>query len=387
MSKKITIPLKSNILTKNGYINVESLTLKKKFTNENAPINFKVLDKNNKLITATYLESCDENIYKVKTFTGNTFYVTSNTNLLCLTVDGNLEKKNILDIFQTDEIVSKVGDAISDSKELITEEDAYLLGYFYSINFSNLIKTTDETIYIPTSSSNFELVRDIIMNKFDVTSKGKDLYIYNSNININNFILQYNFNKNQIPNIIKESSLDIQISFIRGFYDVFTSFEKNSIRKENINDFFFNDLLLLLKNLGIIAEKRNEFIIRGEEVLNYYNLIGFYNLEYEDEVLGFTLNAEDFYTINALKKITQRFYKTVSNKDKELNDDFEYTRDNIESLLELDGDKELKEIIKGLIQENICYDRIDSIDVLPSQKCIVLEVSEDDTFIIDSLII
>lgn len=385
--KQITIPFKSNILTKNGYLNVESLTLKKKLTLENAPINFKVLDKNNKQITTTYLSFEDKNIYKVKTLTGNIFYITEDTNLLCLTMEGKIVNKTIREILPTDEIISKVGDNISDSKELLTEEDAYLLGYFYSINFSELIKTEDEKIYIPTNNSTFENMRDIIINKFDVCCEEKKLYIYNSNININNYILQYNFNKNQIPDLIKESTINIQTSFIQGFYDVFTILEKNTIKKEINNDFFYNDLLLLLKNLGIIAEKNTEFIIRGEEIINYYNLIGFSNVDYENKMLTFNLSKEDFYIINSLKKITQEFYKTVSNKKIELTEDFEYTRNNIENLLTLDGDEELKNIIRPLIQENICYDRIDTIEILANQKCIVLEINSEDTIIIDSLII
>lgn len=385
--KQITIPFKSNILTKNGYLNVESLTLKKKLTLENAPINFKVLDKNNKQITTTYLFFEDKNIYKVKTLTGNIFYITEDTNLLCLTMEGKVINKTIREILPTDEIISKVGDNISDSKELLTEEDAYLLGYFYSINFSELIKTQDEKIYIPTNNSTFENIRDIIINKFDVCCEEKKLYIYNSNININNYILQYNFNKNQIPDLIKESNINIQTSFVQGFYDVFTILEKNTIKKEINNDFFYNDLLLLLKNLGIIAEKNTEFIIRGEEIINYYNLIGFSNVDYENKMLTFNLSKEDFYIINSLKKITQEFYKTVSNKKIELTEDFEYTRNNIENLLTLDGDEDLKNIIRPLIQENICYDRIDTIEILANQKCIVLEINSEDTIIIDSLII
>ena len=166
----------------------------------------------------------------------------------------------------------------------------------------------------------------------------------------------------------------------------------NSIVYENriIKDIYDNELLqqisLMLRNLGIIAEVDNyDLVISGQEIISFYNIIGTKNLKYEEEILNINLNETDFYEIENLKKICRDFFNTTDKLEIDI-DAFKFTRTNILKLIEKDGDLKLKNQIHSILSENICFDKIVSIEEIVTDY-LVMETCDIDTYIMNGFYI
>ena len=393
MSSKTCISQESFVLTKNGYINLKTLVESKGFDINNleasSEINTKICNKEGKLCLAKYLNNNGKKkLFRITSKTGIRIDATNEQNFYVLNENGFIISKKLKDLKVGDILLSRVGDKFANDKQLITPDEAYLLGIFYSL--ITLENPEEDYIKIKVSYTIKDKIKEILLNKFDVVEENEEISILNSKISIDVFKENFEYMNDYISGKVLSSNLNIQLEFLRGFFDVNTLFNNNRIEKEIFNKRLFFEILLLLKNLGIIAEIiDNTLVIRGKEIANFYNLVSFYNWEYDSLVTSFSISEEDFYVIPNIQNIVKAYYDSIEEKNKkiELNEDFQFNRDNILKILEMKGNKELKDLIKALVNENICYDTIISIEEIDKDFCFDFGfVNDNKTYLINSFI-
>lgn len=345
--------IKSYFLSKNGYIN--SLI--------NIPENFRV-NKNT-------------NCIKITTETGLNLIIEEGLSIKILTKEGKIDFKKAEELSVEDVCLTAVKSLLFSNNNSIEEKKAYIIGILYAFRIDN-------------ENLNFDLIKGSISDYI-----GDFLYRYLKVLSIPNkyslqvpidFIYKNNISKNEVPEFIFSGNKETQISFLRGFFDC------NSIIFENkiIKDLYSNELLqqisLMLKNLGIISEIDNyDIIISGQEIISFYNIVGTFNSDYEEEILNVSLKETDFYEILNLKQLCLDFYETTDKEDIDFKN-FKFTRTNILNLIKKDGDEKIKNKLKELLSENICFDRIVSIEKIISDSIVII-TCDIDTYIMNSFFI
>lgn len=394
MAEKKCISMDSYILTKKGYVKLENLIKNKNIDlnsiNSSYEINTRLCNKDGKLSTVKYLNNNGlKKLFKIKSSMGLEIEATLEHIFYVLNENGFIICKKLKELEPGDILLSRVGDRISNDKELISSDDAYLLGYLTSINFFDVINTKDNEIPLEISTSLIEKLKDILINKFDVIIEENKISIRNSKFTFDNLSQIYDLEKGKISNKVLNSNIDIQLEFLRGFFDTNTSFINNQIHKKIEENSLLIEISLMLKNIGIIPMvKDNTLIINGKEVINFYNYIGFYNYDYDEEITKFELQEKDFYVIPYIETMVKAYYNSVEIKDKKfnLNENFKYTRENVLDILSLKGNKELKELLKSLIDEHICYDEIKIIEETKKDYAFDFDLEENGSYIVNSFI-
>lgn len=394
MTKRKCISMDSYILTKKGYVKLENLIKNKNIDlnsiNSSYEINTRLCNKDGKLSTVKYLNNNGlKKLFKIKTSMGLEIEATMEHIFYVLNKNGFIICKKLKELEIGDILLSRVGDRICNDKELISSDDAYLLGYLTSIDFFKIINTKENEIALEIPSSLIDKLKDILVNKFDVVIEDNKIFIRNSKFTFDNIFQIYDLEKGRISTKVLNSNIDIQLEFLRGFFDTNTFFKNNEIHKTINEPSLLIEISLMLKNIGIIPMVKDDIlIINGKEVINFYNYIGFYNYEYDEEITKFELQEKDFYVIPYIETMVKAYYNSVEIKDKKfnLNESFKYTRENILEVLSLKGNKELKELLKSLIDEHICYDEIKSIEETKKDYTFDFDLEENGSYIVNSFI-
>ena len=386
--------LNSYILTKLGYkkiddiLNEKSISMEKE--NISQRINLNLCNKHGELEKVKYINNNGKmKVLLIKTETGIDLEAPINHIFYVLNKHGYFICKKAEELKDGDILISRNGDNFANEKPLITMNDAYLIGNLYSICFLELIKnTTGEYIEINLENENIKnLLAENLSEYLDISDIDENLYISNDYSKIKDFVNRYNINE-RISKLIVNSNIQTQRSFLKGFFDINSIIDNDSIKKEITNDSLIMEIQLMLKNMGIISKKKdNELIIKGREIIDFYNYIGFNNIDYEEAVLNINLNKSDFYIIPNIKELIESYYHSVENKTKRYDlRKFEYTRENILELLKMNGNEHLKNLILIVINENICYDKIVKIEKTDKKHVFDFDMIDTNTYIINSFI-
>ncbi len=333
------------------------------------------------LLTSDGYKDISEGILKktscreILTELGNVISVDDDLFIRTLGNSGEILFKKVSDLKIDDTIISEVNtNSFSEEDSFVDKKLSYLLGLLYSLNICYVGAT-------------FELEKNSVTNyiseyfyRYFETKFLEDkytLYIPEE------FIAKFNLNKDNIPDVILEGNKEIQESFIRGFFDINFFSSDRSIFKDGYSEEFLQQLSVLLKNLGIIAEVDNSTImISGEEIVNYYNIVGTKNDYLDEEFMNIKLEQDDFYQIEKIVDICKEFYESTD-KSIDFNEIF-FNRKDIERLVSMDGDEVLKTKIKTLLNNRFCFEKVVSISDITSKS---LDIDEDNEFIVNSFVI
>lgn len=316
----------------------------------------------------------DTSCKEILTELGNIFIADNSLNIRILSEEGDITFKKVSEIEAGDILISKINSNCFSDNSLIDEKLSYLLGILYALKISN----TRRTFTIPKSSiTNY--ISEYFYRYFETSLNFGD---YKFSVS-DDFLNKYNIDCVSIPKSVFEGTTQIQMSFLKGFFDINTTISEKMILKDFYNEKLLQQICLILKNFGIVPEIDNSsLIISGEEIIKYYNLIGTYNDDFEEELLLINLDSSDFYQIFNIESICRKFYETT---DKSINFDLMIlNRKNIEDLISLDGDEELKDKIRELISKEYCFEKVSIANNIVS-KSIGLDL--DGEYIINSFVV
>lgn len=330
---------------------------------ENIPENFRI-DKN---------KTC----LKILTETGMELVIDKEASLKLLNPNGKFEFKKANDLKVGDISVSSLKNFLFNNESCIENKKAYMIGLLYSYKIYE-----NNSIFSLVRNSVFDYIGEFLYRYFEF-KKERDIYtfiVHQDFINKNNILLD------TVPKFIFEGNKESQIYFLKGFFDTNSLIYENKIIKDIYDNTLLQQINLMLRNLGIIAEIDNyDLIISGQEIISYYNLIGTMNLDYEEEMLNINLTESDFYEIENLKGICKNFFETTDKLNIDL-DNFKFTRTNILKLLQKDGDKEIKLQIENVLFDNVCFDKIISIEEV-NVDYLVMKTCDVDVYIMNGFYI
>lgn len=311
---------------------------------------------------------------EILTELGNIFIADRNLKIQILTDKGDISFKNIEDLSTGDIIISRIDTQCFSEDKTIDLKLSYLLGLLYALKIS----PERYTFVIPRGSIT-DYISEYFYRYFNVSLVSGEYNI----VVPEDFINKYNINVFSIPLSIFEGTKDVEKSFLQGFFDINTVIADKMFLKDFYKEHLLQQIGLMLKNFGIVPEVDNSsLIISGEEIINYYNVIGTYNDAFEEELLCMNLDESDFYQIFNIEGICRAFYETT---DKSINFDLMLlNRKNIEKLIELDGDENLKEKIKILISDEYCFEKVLVANNIHSKS---LDIGEDGEYVINSFVI
>ena len=393
MSEKTCISLNSYVLTKTGYITLDNLVKNNNIDLSSKETSFevktKICNKDGKLASIKYLNNNGKKkLFKIKTATGIEVEATKEHIFYVLNENGFIVSKKLKNLNVGDILLSRAGDRISNDRRLITPDDAYALGFLQSIDFVSM--SDEDEIKIDVPDSILDRVKDILENYFDIIGfDDTTIYIKNRKDYLENFFEEFDFSNDYISKKILSSNIDIQLEYLRGFFDTNVLFEESSIAKKVLNRRLFIEIYLLLKNIGIIAILDDEnLVIKGREILNFYNQVGFYNYLYECNINNVTISEEDFFMIPYIQNIVKAYYDSIEIKDKKfiIDDNFKYTRENIEEIISNKGNKDLRNLLKTLISPNLCYEEIMEIIEIPRDYSFDFDLEENETYLVNSFL-
>lgn len=295
--------------TDKGLIPIAKITKNETELNTDNEINIKVNSMNDKVNTSKVLfNSGIHKIYEVKTEAGFSVKATSNHPLLTLTIDENKKPvyvwKTVENLKEGDyTVINTSPNQLNLSIDLIEEWEAEFLGalvsegsitklespsYFVGLGNSDqkIIEVFEKGLkkYLERIGSNSKIqksIREIIR----LSCNSKDLYNYL----IDERQFYYGSNKKEIPNVVLQSSWNIQNIFLKYLYegDGGISNPEKSIIYNSQSIKLLQQIQIVLANKGIFSyigtcpDKRNEkpcyklYIKEKYNVKRFAELIGF----------------------------------------------------------------------------------------------------------------
>jgi DNA gyrase, A subunit len=295
--------------TDKGLIPIAKITKNETELNTDNEINIKVNSMNDKVNTSKVLfNSGIHKIYEVKTEAGFSIKATSNHPLLTLTIDENKKPvyvwKTVENLKEGDyTVINTSPNQLNLSIDLIEEWEAEFLGalvsegsitklespsYFVGLGNSDqkIIEVFEKGLkkYLERIGSNSKIqksIREIIR----LSCNSKDLYNYL----IDERQFYYGSNKKEIPNVVLQSSWNIQNIFLKYLYegDGGISNPEKSIIYNSQSIKLLQQIQIVLANKGIFSyigtcpDKRNEkpcyklYIKEKYNVKRFAELIGF----------------------------------------------------------------------------------------------------------------
>ncbi len=305
---------------------------------------------------------------------GSVFKVNSNLSIRTLNSEGDIVFKKVSDLETEDIVVSDVNTESFSVDSTVDSKIAYLIGLLYSVKAS----TSRQDISLPKNSVT-DYISEYFYRFFDTKLVLDEYKIFITE----DFIDKYKLNPEFVPEFIMEGNRETQKEFVKGFFDTNFIVSDKMLLKDFYSEDFLQQVFLILKNFGIIAEiDDSSLFISGEEIINYYNIIGTNNTYLEEDFMDIHLEENDFYQIFNLEKTCRDFYETT---DKTFNfNQMNLNRKEIEKLIELDGDSSLKDKIRNLLNKKYCFERIVAVSNTVDKD---LDIGEDTEFIINSYVL
>ena len=406
----------SLVNTDKGLVSIGELTGTETELNTDNKIDIKVDSMNNKVNTSKVLfNSGIHKIYEVKTEAGFSVKATSNHPLLTLTTD---ENKKPLFVWKTVEnlkegdyaVINTSPNQLNSNIDLIEEWEAEFLGtlvsegsitkpesrsYFVGLGNSDekIIKVFEKGLkkYLERIESSSKIVKtetDVIR----VKTVSKKLYDYL----INERQFYYGSSKKEIPNVVLQSSWNMQNIFLKYLYegDGGISNSEKSITYTSQSIKLLQQIQIVLANKGIFSyigtcpDKRTEkpcyklYIKEKYNVKKFAELIGFVSERKQNSLKALIEWYEEHDTGISMKNYVPFITEYIRGKykskflEKHNFDRYNKYEENRKEIKELVSEKDFK-LMKDLCSRNYSFQKITSIEYAGEEPVYSIKVDSD----------
>ena len=332
-------------------------------------------------------------VRKIVSNSGISLKCTLNHPLLVVSEDGEFIWKKAGDIEIGDLLVSRVGDEVYGSNTTVSPEEAYCIGVIVADGYigqdSKLSVTNDQEIILQSIEKYFySMSPKRVYREYDRRSNG--IAIVMSDISAvtgwhDRLNIGYGIAKDkEIPECIMESTKSVQVAFLSGYLECECSFDTSKTRMEvtSASRRLLDQVQLLLKNMGVLSR------VSLKKSKGYDQ--DYFRLSVDTKYLVKLISILDFRTEQRQNQCNQSlcsynskphrsFVEKVPNSkylideyrknlpsgaSKKMNTPKSISRDRMRNLLELypNDNKELREKIYSLINENIFLDKVVTIE-------------------------
>jgi DNA gyrase, A subunit len=410
--------LVGNVLvnTDKGLILIAKITKNETELNTDNKIDIKVDSINNKVNTSKVLfNSGIHKIYEVKTEAGFSVKATSNHPLLTLTINENKKPvyawKTVENLKEGDyAVINTSQNQLNSNTDLIEEWEAEFLGalvsegsitklespsYFVGLGNSDkkIIKVFEKGLkkYIERIGSNSK-IRKSFEEITRISCNSKELYNYL----INERQFYYGSNKKEIPNVVLQSSWNIQNIFLKYLFEGDGSISNHikAITYDSLSIKLLQQIQIVLANKGIFSyigtcpDKRNEkpcyklYIKEKYNVKRFAELIGFVSERkqnflkelikwYEEHNTGISMkNYVPFITDYIREKYKSKFL------EKHNFDRYNKYEENREEIKGIVSEEDFK-LMEDLCGRNYSFQKITSIEYTGEEPVYSIKVDSD----------
>ena len=406
----------SLVNTDKGLVSIGELTGTETELNTDNKIDIKVDSMNNKVNTSKVLfNSGIHKIYEVKTEAGFSVKATSNHPLLTLTTD---ENKKPLFVWKTVEnlkegdyaVINTSPNQLNSNIDLIEEWEAEFLGtlvsegsitkpesrsYFVGLGNSDekIIKVFEKGLkkYLERIESSSKIVKtetDVIR----VKTVSKKLYDYL----INERQFYYGSSKKEIPNVVLQSSWNMQNIFLKYLYegDGGISNSEKSITYTSQSIKLLQQIQIVLANKGIFSyigtcpDKRTEkpcyklYIKEKYNVKKFAELIGFVSERKQNSLKALIEWYEEHDTGISMKNYVPFITEYIRGKykskflEKHNFDRYNKYEENRKEIKELVSEEDFK-LMKDLCSRNYSFQKITSIEYAGEEPVYSIKVDSN----------
>ena len=408
----------SLVNTDKGLVSIGKLNGTETELNTDNKINIKVDSMNNKVNTSKVLfNSGIHKIYEVKTEAGFSVKATSNHPLLILTTDENKKPiyawKTVENLKEGDyAVINTSSNQLNSNIDLIEKWEAEFLGAlvsegyissidnqnpYYRIGFSNTDKQMVKVFktglkkYLERVKSSSKIITKIEEVEM-VYTHSKDLYDYL----INQRQFYFGSDKKEIPNVVLQSSWNIQNIFLKYLYegDGGISNPEKTIFYASQSVKLLQQIQIVLANKGIFSyigtcpDKRNEkpcYKIHIKEKYNikrFAKLIGFVSERKQNSLKGLIEWYEEHDTGISMKNYVPFITEYIRGKykskflEKHNFDRYNKYEENREEIKEIVSEEDFK-LMEDLCSRNYSFQKITSIEYAGEEPVYSIKVDSD----------
>lgn len=406
----------SLVNTDKGLVSIGELAGTETELNTDNKIDIKVDSMNNKINTSKVLFNSGINkIYEVKTEAGFSVKATSNHPLLTLTINENQKPifawKTVENLKEGDyAIINTNPNQLNSNIDLIEEWEAKFLGalvsegsitkpesrsYFVGLGNSDekIIKVFEKGLkkYLERIKSNSKIQKSF-KEITHVCCNSKELYNYL----INERQFYYGSNQKEIPNVVLQSSWNIQNLFLKYLYegDGGISNPEKSITYTSQSVKLLQQIQIVLANKGIFSyigtysDKRNEkpcyklYIKEKYNVKRFAELIGFVSERKQNSLKGLIEWYEEHDTGISMKNYVPFITEYIRGKykskflEKHNFDRYNKYEENKEKIEEIVSEEDFK-LMEDLCSRNYSFQKITSIEYAGEEPVYSIKVESD----------
>ena len=406
------------INTNKGVISIGKLNGTETELNTDNEIDIKVNSMNNKVNTSKVLfNSGIHKIYEVKTEAGFSVKATSNHPLLILTTDENKKPvyvwKTVKNLKEGDyAVINTSPNQLNSNIDLIEEWEAEFLGAlvsegyissidnqhpYYRVGFSNLDKKMSEVFktglkkYLERVKSSSKITVNI-KEVEEIYTHSKDLYDYL----INERQFYFGSDKKEIPNVVLQSSWNIQNIFLKYLYegDGGISNPEKSITYTSQSVKLLKQIQIVLANKGIFSyigtcpDKRNKkpcyklYIKEKYNIKRFVELIGFVSERKQNSLKELVEWYEKHDTGVSMKNYVPFITEYIRGKykskflEKHNFDRYNKYQENREEIKEIVSKEDFK-LMEDLCSRNYSFQKITSIEYAGKEPVYSIKVESD----------
>lgn len=238
----------------------------------------------------------------------NELQISKNNKVFVIDENNNILYKNVDEVCLSDKIITILNTNKFNNVDLSVDlRKYYLIGLLYANlwNFDDIKDIHIEFLY----DDIYNYLGDYLY-RFCEVNKINNKIICNPNKDF----MEENIIRNDISQEIFNGSIEIQMEFLKGFFDFNTDFTSNGLIKNNIKNLnIIRKISLMLKNLGIFIHVDKSIdsysvIIKNKEIINYYSKIGFANEIFEEETLNISLTGDELFDKTCMIQIEDKIY-------------------------------------------------------------------------------
>ena len=406
----------SLVNTDKGLIPIAKITKNETELNTDNEINIKVDSINNKVNTSKVLfNSGIHKIYEVKTEAGFSVKATSNHPLLILTINENKKPVYIWKIVENLKegdyaVINTNPNQLNSNVELIEEWEAEFLGAL--VSEGSITKPESRSYFVGLGNSDKEIIQvfekglkkylERIKSNSKIRKSFKEITriscnskeLYNYLINERQFY--YGSDKKEIPNIVLQSSWNIQNIFLKYLYegDGGISNPDKSIVYNSQSIKLLQQIQIVLANKGIFSyigtcpDKRNEkpcyklYIKEKYNVKRFAELIGFVSERKQNYLKELTGWYEEHDTGISMKNYVPFITNYIRGKykskflEKHNFDRYNKYEENKEKIKEIVSEEDFK-LMEDLCSRNYSFQKVTSIEYAGEEPVYSIKVDSE----------
>ena len=408
----------SLVLTPEGYKTITEIfkenNLETECVEKIIPVKYPLINKDGNIEnTKNFTFNGRKKVNKITTKTGLKIKGTLNHPLLVINEDGLIVWREIKNIKQGDVLVTRKGDKIASNIKKISKDEAMLLGMLVADGtFSeNRLEFTNDNEWIKefflNTIKDIEEFRDIEVKEYENNDKGSINYHINSKEKVTQFYDRHGLSPSiakdkYVPDTVRASDIETQKAFLSGYFECESCLNKdNSIEVTSASETLIREIQLMLKNIGVVSfltdKKAKEYEDNAYYTLSIY---GKYVKVFKDEIDYSTKDITDIDFIEDripnIKNLVISYYNTIDpcartrSTNRIVTDlvskDIECSKDKLLTLLQYEGNLQLKELLLQYTDDNLYFDKVDNNEYIGDLPTFDVEMEDTHTFICESIV-